>query len=64
MRASTQRKINKRLKKISESKKTNCEASLAEQSLEQLSVTLKQLTYKFDSLNYFWAFCYIVCFVL
>ena len=67
MRASTQRKINKRLKKISESKKTNCEASLAEQSLEQLSVTLKQLTYKFDSyktVNYFWAFCYILCFFL
>lgn len=49
MRASTQRKINKRLKKISEGTKTNFEASLAEQSLEQLSVTLKQLTYKFDS---------------
>ena len=38
MRASTQRKINKRLKKISEGTKTNFEASLAEQSLEQLSV--------------------------
>ena len=49
MRVSTQRKINKRLKEINESMKTNCEASVAEQSLEQLSVTLKQLTYKFDS---------------
>jgi len=49
VQVSTQRKINKRLKEISESKKTNCEASLTEQSLEQLCVTLKQLTYKFDS---------------
>ena len=67
MQVSTQRKINERLKEISESMKTNCEASLAEQSLEQLSVTLKQLIYKFDSyktVNYFWAFCYILCFVL
>ena len=49
MPVSTQRKINKRLKEINECMKTNCETSLAEQSLEQLSVTLKQLTYKFDS---------------
>ena len=64
MRVSTQRKINERLKEISESMKTNCEASLAEQSLEQLSVTLKQLTYKFDSYKTVNYFCYIICFVL
>lgn len=66
MRVLTQRKINKRLKKISESKKTNCEASLAEQSLEQFSVTLKQLTYKFDSYKQIITFGLfaIFCFVL